>query len=59
MSTIYNTLTASSKEELQHKIDRYLDRYHPLGYGTRVERTYYDEDNKLYKAEMYRWSSCD
>jgi hypothetical protein len=50
-------LEASTEQELQKKIDAYLNNYHPAGYGTWVRRRY--EENGMYKAEITRASSCD
>lgn len=59
MRTIKEELRADSKEQLDEKVESYLQRYHPLGYDTRVDRTSNNPDTGEWIAVMSRWSSCD
>jgi hypothetical protein len=53
------TLVATSKDDLSEKIRWYLNRYHPLGYDTRVIRMTHDPNTGRFTAVMSRWDSCD
>ena len=52
-------LMGYTEEELDRRVRDYFDMYHPLGYMTSLNRTYYDEEMKVYIAVITRLSSCD
>jgi hypothetical protein len=54
---VTTTLSAPTAEELQSKIDKYMDEYHPAGYGTTVDKRW--EADGQFHAELSRYSSCD
>lgn len=57
--TIEEVLVARSSHDLQIKIKQLMQQYHPLGYDTRVIRTYTDPDSQDYVAVITRFDSCD
>lgn len=48
-----------TEEELDQRIKDYFAMYHPLGYMTSLNRTYYDKGLKVHVAVITRLSSCD
>lgn len=52
-------LMAYTEEELDQRVRDYFAMYHPLGYMTSLNRTYYDEKLGTYIAVVTRLSSCD
>ncbi len=54
---VYVEFSEMTKEELQVKLDQYLEEYHPLGYGTSY--TTPELVGNKWVAKVSRGSSCD
>lgn len=60
MRTIVVNIKHEERSILERRVEDYFRGYDPLGYGTRLDRpVYYDEDEKCWVAVVSRQSSCD
>lgn len=60
MKTITVNIKHESRNILERKVEDYFRGYHPFGYGTRLEKpAYYDEDQQCWVAVISRQTSCD
>ena len=60
---VYDKFEAETEAELDGIVEKYMRRYHPLGYCTQENRRWDEVDNDtgktVYFVQMYRLSSCD
>ena len=59
---VTSTLSADNEEELEKLIERYMNNYHPAGYGTVVLRRWSqveENDQMIYYATMSRGNTAD
>ena len=60
MKTITVNIKHEDRAVLERKVEDYFRGYHPFGYGTRLDKpAYYDEDQQCWVAVISRQTSCD
>ena len=60
MKTVTVELKHQEHDILAQKVEDYFRGWHPFGYGTRLVRpAYYDEDQQCWVAVISRHTSCD